>query len=349
MDCDPSNQSAKHSLQNNMQKALLVCYVSSEIGIGHLSRLLALADNLKKDNKVILDFLIFGDLIKKNELEKFKVYNFSLDSDFVATINKIFEINNFDLLIFDIYQNHKISKIRELFIKLKQRNICLVGIDSFLIEYCEILDLIWIPSFNFDHSKYINCKSLLRSGWDAFLIKKRFQHKKWSPGSKVLVLTGGSDISNLGKTLPSQLDQILDNNSELHWVKGPLSKDPNLPEKCRLNWTIHDSPQRLDQLIVQSNYAITVFGISFFEVLQYGVPSVVFSPYKNKDHEELEALKKQEVAMIANNSELAVEGLFKLMNNGEIANKYSVNALKKMSINGTKNLSREIYSLLNIK
>jgi spore coat polysaccharide biosynthesis predicted glycosyltransferase SpsG len=165
----------------------------------------------------------------------------------------------------------------------------------------------------------------------------------------VLILTGGSDISNLGKTLPSQLDQILDNNSELHWVKGPLSKDPNLPEKCRLNWTIHASPQRLDHLIVQSNYAITVFGISFFEILQYGVPSVVFSPYNNKDNEELEALKKEEVAMIANNSRLAVEGLFKLMNNDEIASKYSVNALKRMSINGSKNLSREIYFLLNIK
>jgi spore coat polysaccharide biosynthesis predicted glycosyltransferase SpsG len=331
-----------------MKKALLVCYVSSEIGIGHLSRLLSLADTLKKDNKVTLDFLIFGDLIKKNELDKFKVHNFSLDSDFVAIVNKIFEINNFDLLIFDIYQNHKISKLHELLIKLKQRNICIIGIDS-LIEYCQILDLIWIPSFNFDNSKYINCKSLLRSGWDTFLIQKRFQHKKWSPGSKVLILTGGSDISNLGKTLPSQLDQILDNNSELHWVKGPLSKDPNLPEKCRLNWTIHASPQRLDHLIVQSNYAITVFGLSFFEILQYGVPSVVFSPYNNKDNEELEALKKEEVAMIANNSRLAVEGLFKLMNNDEIASKYSVNALKRMSINGSKNLSREIYFLLNIK
>ena len=157
-----------------MKKALLVCYVSSEIGIGHLSRLLALADTLKKDNKVTIDFLIFGDLIKKNELDKFKVHNFSLESDFIAIVNKIFEINNFDLLIFDIHQNHKISKLRELLIKLKQRNICIIGIDS-LIEYCQILDLIWIPSFNFDNSKYINCKSLLRSGWDTFLIQKRFQ------------------------------------------------------------------------------------------------------------------------------------------------------------------------------
>jgi spore coat polysaccharide biosynthesis predicted glycosyltransferase SpsG len=331
-----------------MQKTLLVCYVSSEIGIGHLSRLLALADTLKKDNKVIPEFLIFGNLIKKNELENFKVHNFSLDDDFVEIIKSILEISNFDLIIFDIYQNHKIRNFSKLFLQLKKCNICTISIDS-LIEHCDTLDLIWIPSFNFDHSKHVNCKSLLKSGWDSYLIQKRFQQKRWSPGSKVLVLTGGSDIANLGKTLPSQLDQILNNNSELHWVKGPLSKDPSLPKKRQLNWIIHDAPQHLDELIIQSNYVITVFGLSFFEVMQYGVPTVVFSPYNNKDKKDLEALTKEEVAMVANNSKSAVEGLFKLMNNDEIASKYSINALKKMSINGTKNLSREISSLLNVK
>ena len=141
----------------------------------------------------------------------------------------------------------------------------------------------------------------------------------------------------------------MDKNSELHWVKGPLSKDPYLPENCRLNWVIHDAPQQLDELIIQSNYVITVFGISFYEVLQYGIPTVVFSPYDNKDGEDLKALCKEEVASVADNSKLAVQELFKLMNNDKTANKYSVNALKKMSINGCTNLSKEICSLLDIK
>ena len=45
-----------------MLKILLVCYVSPMIGLGHLSRLLALAQTLKKDKKIIPEFLIFGDL-----------------------------------------------------------------------------------------------------------------------------------------------------------------------------------------------------------------------------------------------------------------------------------------------
>ena len=92
---------------------------------------------------------------------------------------------------------------------------------------------------------------------------------------ETLVLTGGSDISILRKTLPTHLDQTLHANSEVHWVKGPLSDNPILPEKRKLKWIFHDSPQQLDELIVDSNYVLTVFGVSFFEVLQYGIPTVV--------------------------------------------------------------------------
>ena len=72
-----------------------------------------------------------------------------------------------------------------------------------------------------------------------------------------------------------------------------------LPNDQRLKWIIHDSPEQLDEIILNCNYAITVFGISFFEVIQYGIPTVVFSAYKNKDEMELQALKKLEVAIVA--------------------------------------------------
>ena len=330
-----------------MQKALLVCYVSSKTGIGHLSRLLALAQNLKKDKKIVPEFLILGDIIKLDSLKEFQIHNFSFNSDFNLIIQNIWETKNFDVIIFDIYPSHKINNLCELFKKIKQHNISIISIDS-LIEHCDLLDLIWIPSFNFDCSKYTHCKSLLKSGWDTYLIQKHLKTKEWIPGSKVLILTGGSDVLNLGKTLPTELDTVLQDNLELNWVKGPLSKEPLLPKKPRLNWTIHDAPQRLDELITQSNYVISVFGISFFEVLQYGVPAVVFSPYNNKDENDLKALSKENVAKVVNNSKLAVEALFKLINDDEIASIYSINALKKMSVNGVKNLSTQIYSLIKI-
>ena len=99
---------------------------------------------------------------------------------------------------------------------------------------------------------------------DKKLLQKRLEHTDWSPGSKVLILTGGSDVSKLGETLPAQLDEMLGKDAEVHWVRGPFSCTPNLPNSCRLNWTIYDSPEHLDELIVQSDYVMTVFGVSFF-------------------------------------------------------------------------------------
>ena len=330
-----------------MLKILLVCYVSSRIGLGHLSRLLALAQTLKKEKKVVPEFLIFGDLIKKDELDSFVTHNFSIQNDFSQTVQSLSENNNFKAIVFDIYQSHNISNLDNLFIELKQQNIFIIGIDS-LIEYCDILDLIWIPSFNFDTIKHCNCKSLLRSGWDTYLIQKRLNHKKWRSGSKILVLTGGSDVANLGKILPTQLDQILDKNSEVHWVKGPLSDYPKLPEKQKLKWIFHDAPQQLDDIVVKSNYVLTVFGVSFFEILQYGIPTVVFSPYNNKNDKDLMALSKEDVAIVSFNLDTAIKELSNLMTDEKLAKKLSINALKKMSVNGSLQLSKEIHLLLKI-
>jgi len=327
---------------------LLVCHVDAGIGIGHLSRLLALAQELRKNKNITPEFLIFGELIKKEELSNFKVHTFSLTESFFSSVESTIEANNIYGVVFDIYPKYDIANLDVLFTRLKQRNICLISIDS-LIEHCNVLDLIWVPSFNFDCNKYTDCTSILRSGWDSFLIQKRLRHKDWTPGTKVLILTGGSDVSNLGKTLPIQLDELLVKNTDIHWVRGPFSGSPNLPKKCRLNWIIHNAPEQLDELIVQSDYVMTVFGVSFFEVLQYGIPTVVFSPYGNKDNNELDALSKEGVAIVESNSKLAINSLIKLMNNDRISKKYSINALKKMSINGVQNLSNEIYSLMGLK
>ena len=331
-----------------MSHVLLICHVSSKIGMGHLSRLLALAETLRKNNKVIPEFLIFGDFIRKDELAKFKVHSFSLEDDFIGILDKTLINNKYAALIFDLYLNHNIENLNESFKQLKQRHVHLIGIDA-LLEHCNILDLIWVPAFNFDFSGHTDCKSVLKSGWDSFLIQKRLKHTDWSPGSNVLILTGGSDISKLGETLPAQLDTVLDKDTDLHWVRGPFSDAPILPNKRRLNWTIHNAPEKLDELIVQSDYVMTVFGVSFFEVLQYGIPTVVFSPYGVKDNKELDALSKEDVAIVEANSSCAINSLVELMTDEELAREYSLNALKKMSINGVQNLCNEIYSLMRLK
>ena len=91
---------------------------------------------------------------------------------------------------------------------------------------------------------------------------------------------------------------------------------------------------------------LAVFGISFFEVLQYGIPTVVFSPYDKKDDKDLVALSKEDVALVAYNLKSAAKELSNLMNDEKLAKKLSINALKKLSVNGSEKLSKEIHLLL---
>jgi spore coat polysaccharide biosynthesis predicted glycosyltransferase SpsG len=328
-----------------MQKALLVCHVSHKAGLGHLSRLTSLAKTLKKENQIIPEILIFGNLIKKKDLNSFKIHNISSDRNLINSIKDITKNNDFSVLIFDLYTKKKIKGFTKLLQYLKKKNFFLINIGS-LLDNCDNLDLVWIPSFYFDNNKNYKCKNLINYGWDKYLIEKRLKNKKWLPGNKVLVLTGGSDVYNLGKTFPNQLDKNLEKNIEISWVKGPLANNPILPKKCRLNWTIHDSPTELDRLIVDSNYVITLFGISFFEVIQYGIPTIVIHTHNKKDNIELEFLSKENVASVAKNTTEAIDNLISLMNNLKLAKKYSMNSLKKLSSSGVKNLSKQIYSLV---
>jgi spore coat polysaccharide biosynthesis predicted glycosyltransferase SpsG len=327
------------------RQILLVCHAGSSAGLGHLSRLLALAQSLRQSDNFRIEFLIFGDNFKKEELEFFKIHRLPISSDFENSLKKIIKKLSPSMVVLDLYPKLLSPNLETLFTWIKEKEIGLVGIDS-LVNYISFLDLIWMPTFSFNSKNTLEYKEKLISGWDTLLIQKRLPTREWRAGVRVLVLTGGSDTTKLGKNLPTILDGMLRSDSVIDWVQGPFSESPNIPSKCRLIWNVHNAPSQLDKLIVESDYAITVFGISFFEVLQYGVPTVVFSPYGNKDNSELESLSKEGVAMVASNPELAVERLVEIMNNDGLAKEYSEKALKKISINGAQNLSNKIHSLM---
>ena len=331
-----------------MMRALLTCQVSSEVGVGHLSRLLALADALKEDNIVQPEFAIFGSLVKKSQLEGYKVHIFPIENDFTKIIGSLVKEKKYSTVVFDLYQKNNNDGVSSMFKQLKSYGTTLISVDS-LIDFRNLLDLIWIPSFNFNPRLYGQDSDKFKSGWDSYLIKKRFNNKKWAPGSKILVLTGGSDTHKLSKILPGQLDKSLENDTQVHWVQGPFSDTPHLPKSPRLSWIIHKSPDSIDELIVASHYVLTIFGVSFFEVLQYGIPTVVFSPYGDKDEKDLDAISKQNIAMVSNSPKECHEKLIAIMKNSKLAKMYSENALDKMTVNGAKNLSNTIYTMMGIK
>ena len=291
------------------------------------------------------EILIFGDYLRKNELASYCTKFCSYSDDFVSSIEKHIDRKTYKFLIFDLHPKLIVKELPNFFIRLKQENIFLIGIDG-LISYRNLMDIIWIPSFNFNSRKYSDCECIVRSGWDSFLLQKRLKHKSWKPGKEVLVLTGGSDAYKLGEKLPSYLNNKLPKETRITWVKGPFAPVPLFDEVDKLSWLIIDSPENLDSLIVKSNYVLTVFGVSFFEVIQYGIPTVVFSPNVKKDNNDLIALSKENVALVAKDEKCAINQLKLLMRNKTHAKSISDTSLDKMKVNGAKKLTSEMQSLI---
>jgi spore coat polysaccharide biosynthesis predicted glycosyltransferase SpsG len=164
-----------------------------------------------------------------------------------------------------------------------------------------------------------------------------------------LVLTGGSDAIQLGRTLPGELDAKLPEGTEVHWVKGPYAQQPRLPAPPRLRWLLHDAPAGLGELMTQSNYALTVYGVSFFELLQHGIPTVVFSPYGGKDQAELDKLSRESVAVIAPDATRAVDALCGLMCDREAAQTISRQAAGKIDGQGALRFAQRVQMLVGGK
>ena len=86
---------------------------------------------------------------------------------------------------------------------------------------------------------------------------------------QVLALTGGSDATGLGKTWPTLLNETLAIETKLDWVTGTYAQQPVWPLTPRFSMLNYQSPSGLDNLMVAANYAVTVYGVSFFELLYY--------------------------------------------------------------------------------
>ena len=176
--------------------------------------------------------------------------------------------------------------------------------------------------------------SKISHGWNQFLLSRSETPIGWLPGDNILILTGGSDVLGLGNWLPEVLDAELKPSSTINWIKGPYAEQPKLPKTTRLKWKIFEDLEGLDELIVNSNYVWTLYGVSFFESIQYGIPTVVVPLSNSKNVRELEIIENEKVALVSSNIKISVNILKDLMENDQLATQLSQRAKYKMQENG---------------
>lgn len=321
--------------------ALIVCQAGKKVGLGHLSRSIVIAKILKKNFQANVKLLIQGNPVFHKDLINFK-HDFFPSKN--SMVKKLRTQNSINIVFFDLHPKMVPLNFVEALNYFRISKTKLIAIDG-LIDFRSSLDLIFIPSFQCFIATVSSRGAPIIYGWDCFLLDHSFKKKNWSPGQNVIVLTGGSDVSNLGKNLLELLNKKLPKDTNLDWVVGPYASRPILKKKKNINIKEYLSPDNVSKLMQKANYAITVYGVAFFELLKTGVPTIVFPAIKSKNKAEIDIIKKSGVAVVAKNKYEATELLVKLMSNNKQAFRIFKKASSKLEILGDIRLSAEIVKL----
>lgn len=323
-------------------KVLIACHAGAGIGLGHLSRSLVIAKALRARFGADVRWLIQSDPLARDDLIAFKHRFVPLGHDLTEQIEAEAPV---DLFLLDLQPHRVPPHLSRAISALRATGAKVVAIDG-LLAYRPELDLIFMPSFQFTPPADLKEGAPIVFGWDCFLLDEQWAPSPWAPGQRVLALTGGSDATQLGATWPNLLNQSLPVGAQLDWVTGPFAAKPNWPATPRTKMIEYVAPTGLGPLMQQANYAITVFGVSFFELLYLGVPTVVFSPYNGKDNPELDEIAQAGVALVARDEVEATRLLLGLMNDEPLARRLSLRSRALLGQSGATRLCTEITGLI---
>lgn len=308
---------------------------SKEIGIGHFSRICKIAEACDRH------FSVYSTLwLLSGNGEKTSFFHETVDDEKVEHI--LNHQNHPDFVVFDLHSSFIDDHFKKALQHFRATGIKVIGVDCSL-ELCALVDIIWIPSFFIKPELRPNLPSNVIFGWDTYLNQPRPYQEKWIPGSRILVLTGGSDVAKQGQILPRLLEDKIGGSMIIDWVQGPYSEDPLLPGHSKHTWNIHKAPVGISHLIKMANYAITLYGVSLFELLSYGVPTAVYSPYEGRDDNEIKELAAENICLVSQDALDAVQNISRIIKNHEKARELSESGSSKLAQSGLEKFVKMVH------
>ena len=284
---------------------LFIVSAGPEFGLGHLRRMQAVARAYRKTGgQGPVDFYLLGCLPSDLAVFDHDTSDGHLTAGTIDGMADFCSGRHHDVVMFDLHKKHIGPQLFRLSQLLQLSGVRLVAIDNVAIQAEMQADLRWVPSFFKDPAWPDHLD--IHYGWDHYLIEKRLETAPLPNKNRLLVLTGGSDAAGLGAVWPKMLEAGIGQPLEIHWVQGPFSQKPDIPEVTKHQFILHQAPKGLDSLINSCDWVLTVHGISVFEALMYGRDCVVFNPYCEPCDAEMIALNSSGYVLLADNAEQAI-------------------------------------------
>ena len=314
-----------------MQHSILfVVHAGKDVGLGHLTRSLVAAKSLVSRLGAQVTFVAVGESVDDSLAREFKVYFSVTQGQIDVVINQLTRNHQYAALCMDLFNPLLVKGLSVALENVRGTGCKIVAIDSLAGFEC-LIDLLYVPSFLAPTlPKSAEFKGRLVYGWNAYLLNAQTAGQASVSSEGLLVLTGGGDVTRLGRTWPSILNEYLPKGSTIHWVTGPFSERPVFPDSSRVDFIEYVAPNGLSALMQKATMAVTAYGVSFFELIAHRVPTVVFSPYGEKDTRELRELAQQNIALVARDAEDAAGKAAMLMKDSDLRANLSSNAKDKL-------------------
>ncbi len=299
---------------------LIRCDASKKIGLGHITRCLALANEFRNDgHKVFFAIKNHEIAIQKLKEQKFDILIADdKDFDYFKWIENILEKKDIDVFIGDIRDGFP----SELIILMNSKNILTIAIDE-PSEYAKKCKLCFYPPHALiDKDLY---KGKIYQGLEYIILREEFykkQNKKKNTIPNILVMMGGTDAFNLTLPIVKQIDK----ENEKFKISVRLSKshkDIDLLNKyakiSKHKISVYNEVKNMAEFLNGVDFALVSFGTSIYEILTKNIP--ITSICLNEEH--------------YNSSDYFVKNGY--------ATRYKYNELEKIKIN------KEIKTISEIK
>lgn len=326
---------------------LFACHAGKGIGLGHYIRTLVAASAINNFPNIEVDLVVIGQDPDSNFKKGLHVEFFPDVDQFNTTLVRILQRKKYEVACFDFYNPIIDENFQVVINEARKQNCKLIAIDK-LKNFENKIDLLFIPYF-LEPSKFKNLSSNIKVvfGWDCFLLNVDHTKIDKPNSNRILILTGGSDATNLGKTWPAVLNNALPSDIIVDWVTGPFAHKPEIPSESSVQFIEHKAPAGLTSLMTQATIASTVYGVSFYELIALGIPTVVFSPYK-ENYKELSRVKELGIALVAKDEVEASLILKDLLDNLHLRRELSEKASRMLQYYSGERFAKELNLLLSI-
>jgi UDP-2,4-diacetamido-2,4,6-trideoxy-beta-L-altropyranose hydrolase len=262
-------------------KVLFRCDGDSNIGLGHITRCLALSDELRDVHNCQSTFAIrkgtigtrmvednhYPVIISRENGQKF---------DYESWLNECIDKVHAEAVVFDVRDGLSKEAVK----KIKDKRVKIITIDDPEDKRLEA-NLAFYPSVpQIEKVDWTGFTGELFTGWEWLVLRKEFSNPNPRPLNKkpvILVTMGGSDPAHLTLKAIESLESV---NEEFKVIvilgRGfqPEERLDSLLSQSKHHFEVLCNVKNMAEIMSQSDLAIASFGVTAYELTAMGVPTI---------------------------------------------------------------------------